>query len=133
MPTTTKPTLHAQLPVIDLQGYDKGGERRKAIAEEIRKAATTWGFFQIINHGVPTSTIKGVLEGSRRFFEQAEEEKMRLFSLDFSQSVRYFVNDVRVQEKCFKESFSCKFVDNVIEDPHIIPDVCRYFYIFIEI
>ena len=44
---------HLEVPLIDLQGVD--GERRKEIINDVRKAAETWGFFQIVNHGIDST------------------------------------------------------------------------------
>ncbi|KAM7259958.1 hypothetical protein ACFE04_015699 [Oxalis oulophora] len=64
------------IPVIDMKNLD---DRRKQIVHEIRKAAETWGICQLINHGVPTDVIDGVLDGVNNFHEQPQEIKNEFY------------------------------------------------------
>ncbi|XVF01529.1 hypothetical protein REPUB_Repub04eG0096700 [Reevesia pubescens] len=50
------------------------GERSKTILE-LGKACQDWGFFMVINHGVPENLMKAIIEACRAFFELTEEEK----------------------------------------------------------
>ncbi|KAI0531597.1 MFS transporter [Xylaria digitata] len=66
-------------PVIDFADFLSGDERRvQKCAQEIREACMTEGFFQIINHGVPSSLMKEILDMSKEFFNLPLEEKMKL-------------------------------------------------------
>ncbi|XVF01532.1 hypothetical protein REPUB_Repub04eG0097000 [Reevesia pubescens] len=53
------------------------GERSKNILE-LGKACQDWGFFMVINHGVPENLMKAIIEACRGFFELTEEEKQNL-------------------------------------------------------
>ncbi|KAL1558975.1 1-aminocyclopropane-1-carboxylate oxidase 1-like [Salvia divinorum] len=75
-----------QVPVIDLSGIDR---RRKQIVEQVRSAAETWGFFQVVSHGIPQSVCDGMIDGVRRFNEQDVDEKKKYYSRDTAKSVRY--------------------------------------------
>ena len=37
-----------------------------------------WGFFQVINHGIPQEIIDGVMDGARSFHEEDDEVKKKI-------------------------------------------------------
>ncbi|GFQ00693.1 1-aminocyclopropane-1-carboxylate oxidase homolog 1 [Phtheirospermum japonicum] len=57
-------------------------EGRKRIVEEVKIASETWGFFQVMNHGIPTSVLDGMIDGIRKFNDQDVEEKKKYYSRD---------------------------------------------------
>ncbi|KAL0435629.1 UNVERIFIED_CONTAM: Deacetoxyvindoline 4-hydroxylase [Sesamum radiatum] len=116
-----------KIPVIDFQGVEGNGPRRMQIVDEIRKASETWGFFQIVNHGVPTSVMDGILESRRRFHEQPKEAKMDLYSSDGRRNVRFYTINGHLKKPevaSWRDAFSCTFMDSFL-DPELIPPVCR--------
>ncbi|PON33338.1 Non-heme dioxygenase N-terminal domain containing protein [Parasponia andersonii] len=46
------------IPVIDLKRLNKEPDQRKEIVERVREALETWGFFQIVNHGIVESFLE---------------------------------------------------------------------------
>ncbi|RZC47960.1 hypothetical protein C5167_040913 [Papaver somniferum] len=64
-------------PKIDLQGVDQKN-RRKEIICEIRCASETFGFIQLVNHGVPVSVMSEIIDGVKRFHEQDTDIKKKL-------------------------------------------------------
>uniref|UniRef100_A0A6N2NJK9 Fe2OG dioxygenase domain-containing protein n=2 Tax=Salix viminalis TaxID=40686 RepID=A0A6N2NJK9_SALVM len=78
------PDLHGQvtsvpegsIPVIDYSLLISGtpGQRSK-IVHELGRACQDWGFFMVINHGVPQKLLSSILDGCKGFFDLAEEEK----------------------------------------------------------
>jgi len=58
------------VPVIDMS---KGSDEE--IAEELWNAATTVGFFSVVNHGIPQEAIDQAFQVSKEFFSLPQEEK----------------------------------------------------------
>lgn len=59
-----------EVPIIDLS---KGAEASK----EMIKACEDYGFFKVINHGVPQEIISRMEEEARAFFSQPGPDKLR--------------------------------------------------------
>lgn len=78
------------IPIIDMSNWED-----PKVTESICNAAEKWGFFQILNHGVPIEVLEHVKEATHKFFELPAEEKCK-FSKEYSPS-----NNVR-----FGTSFS---------------------------
>jgi hypothetical protein len=81
------------IPVIDL-GYieDKDSSTHQGIVEKIKEACETWGFFQVVNHGIPFSVLEELKDGVKRFHEQDTEVKKALYTRDVTRSFIYNSN-----------------------------------------
>ncbi|PHT38994.1 1-aminocyclopropane-1-carboxylate oxidase -like protein 3 [Capsicum baccatum] len=79
-------------PVIDLEGIDEDPIKHKEIVYKVRDASETWGFFQVVNHGIPTSILDKTLQGLRQFFEQDNEVKKQYYTRDSTKKVYYNSN-----------------------------------------
>jgi isopenicillin N synthase-like dioxygenase len=118
--------LDLRIPVIDLSGFENK-ERRLELVKEINSAAESWGFFQLINHGIPLGVMEDIQKSIRRFHELPQAEKAKWYSRDFSQKVNFFSfhGDFKVMTPAdWRDTLSCK----VLEDPTSfdeIPEVCR--------
>ncbi|CAI8602862.1 unnamed protein product [Vicia faba] len=66
-----------QVPVIDFTGHEEC--RRLEIIGEIKRASETWGFFQMVNHGVPDYVMDDMLKVVKEFHEQANWRDTILF------------------------------------------------------
>ncbi|GMH19952.1 hypothetical protein Nepgr_021793 [Nepenthes gracilis] len=80
------------IPVIDLQGVDGDETRRRKVIEEVERSCEEWGFFQVLNHGIPSTVLDEVIHGVRRFFEQDVEVKKPYYSRDTKRKVYYNAN-----------------------------------------
>lgn len=65
-----------QVPVIDLQGLGDARHRQE-IVKEVSEASRSWGFFQVVNHGVRLHVLAAMIQGTRRFHEQDKEVKAK--------------------------------------------------------
>jgi len=121
-----------QIPIVDLRGYRDS--RRKDVINGIREASEAWGFFQIINHGIPPDVMGNMLEGIKKFHEQRVEVKKELYSRDVEKRVRYFCSrDLFVLKAAtWKDTIVFDFQDGDLE-PEAVPPICRYAYHFLKL
>ncbi|KDP30016.1 hypothetical protein JCGZ_18588 [Jatropha curcas] len=65
-----------QLPLIDLNGL-KSGDRRERVAccEAICRAASEWGFFQVVNHGINNELLRKMRREQVKLFRTPFERK----------------------------------------------------------
>ena len=76
---TKEPVTYADLRTLDLSQYDKGPEAKATLAEELRLAMTTQGFFILINHGISEEEVTRQVDiGHHIITNTPEEEKKRL-------------------------------------------------------
>ncbi|KAJ6713470.1 OXIDOREDUCTASE 2OG-FE II OXYGENASE FAMILY PROTEIN [Salix purpurea] len=112
----------ASIPIIDMSELDG-----PAAEESVCRAAEKWGFFQIINHGVPTEVLENVKEATHRFFRLPAEEK-RKYLKEFSPSnnVRFGTSFSPEVEKAseWKDYLSLFYVSED-EASALWPSVCR--------
>lgn len=117
-----------EVPVIDLSSVDDGG-RRKQIVEQVRSAAETWGFFQVVNHGIPLSVLDGMIDGVRAFIDQDVDEKKKYYSRDVTRSVGYNSNYDLFESKTasWRDTLSISVNSGShLLHPMDLPAVCRY-------
>ncbi|EPQ53888.1 isopenicillin N synthetase [Gloeophyllum trabeum ATCC 11539] len=70
-----------EIPIIDISGiFSKDIEDRKAVAEQVREAASRIGFFYAVNHGIEGRYKEDTFEQARRFFALPMEEKMSVWT-----------------------------------------------------
>lgn len=74
------------IPIIDLSLLASGNARA---IHDLDSACRQWGFFMVVNHGIPQELINGVLEATREFFDLSEEEKPEFQPKDVLTPVRY--------------------------------------------
>ena len=110
------------IPVIDMSNLDD-----PKVADAICDAAEKYGFFQIINHGVPLQVLDTVKDATYRFFEQPVEEKVKYRKENSpSKEVRYGSSFTPAVEKSleWKDYLSLFFVSEA-EAEATWPAACR--------
>ncbi|XP_040383256.1 probable 2-oxoglutarate-dependent dioxygenase SLC2 [Oryza brachyantha] len=81
------PTPPAVLPVIDLAALRAGATCQLAA---LHAACRDYGFFQVVNHGVPAHVGRAMLDAARGFFfDLPLADRARYMSADIRAAVRY--------------------------------------------
>lgn len=76
-----------KLPVIDFAELQ--GPNRSQVLKALTNACEQYGFFQVVNHGIPTDAISSTTDVCKRFFELPFEERVKYMSKDMKAPVRY--------------------------------------------
>ncbi|XP_048138123.1 1-aminocyclopropane-1-carboxylate oxidase homolog 6-like [Rhodamnia argentea] len=113
-----------EVPIIDMMGYRDS--RRRDVVNDLCRASETWGFFQIINHGIPVDTMDGMLEAVKQFHEQPEGVKREWYSRDDTKKFRYYCNGDLFRSKAatWKDTIWFDFSRGVL-DPEAVPLLFR--------
>lgn len=114
------------VPSIDLVGVAEDPATRKVVVEKIRQACETWGFFQVVNHGIPLSVLEEMKSGVNRFYEQDSEVKRELYTRDPLRPLVYNSNfDLFTSPAAnWRDTFYC-FMAPHPPKPEDLPSVCR--------
>ncbi len=74
-----RPARPGEIPIIDLSSIRSGTPKSlDSVARQVGDACERTGFFYVINHGIPRSTIETTFTEARRFFESPDEIKTGL-------------------------------------------------------
>ncbi|CAK9138086.1 unnamed protein product [Ilex paraguariensis] len=67
------------IPTVDLSPFFTDGDEdgKKKAKEVIRQACSDYGFFQVVNHGVPLALMNRAMDLSKTFFAFPDEEKLK--------------------------------------------------------
>ncbi|OWM85743.1 1-aminocyclopropane-1-carboxylate oxidase homolog 1-like isoform X2 [Punica granatum] len=114
------------IPIIDLDGIQTDPARRSEIIRQVQDASEGWGFFQVINHGIPSSVLEETIDGIRQFHEQDTGVKKRFYTRDLRSKVIYMSNFDLYEAPAanWRDTFVCGVVPNP-PDPEELPGVCR--------
>ncbi|KAK8934577.1 hypothetical protein KSP39_PZI015040 [Platanthera zijinensis] len=126
---TNETTLAGQpkIPVIDLGITSGDFSDREAVVELVRQASETFGFFQVLNHGIPQSVLDDMLEGVRRFNEQDLAVKMRHYTRDPSRKVLFNTNFDLFESPAanWRDTLICFMAPEPAAKPEDLPDAAR--------
>ncbi|XP_007035068.2 PREDICTED: 1-aminocyclopropane-1-carboxylate oxidase homolog 1 [Theobroma cacao] len=115
------------IPIIDLTGVDEDASLHREIINKVRDACEKWGFFQVVNHGIPLNTLDDMIDGIRRFHEQDPEVKKGIYTRDYTKKVLYNSNPDLHRKKTaanWRDSLTFHMAPKQ-PDPEELPAVCR--------
>ncbi|ESW21292.1 hypothetical protein PHAVU_005G058500 [Phaseolus vulgaris] len=114
------------IPVIDLAEVDKDPSLRQGVIDRIKEASEKWGFFQVVNHGIPVTVLEDLKDGVCRFYEQDTEVKKDLYTRDHKKPFVYNSNfDIYSSPALsWRDTFFCYLAPNPPK-PQDLPAVCR--------
>lgn len=115
------------VPLIDLQNIHTNPALRKEAVKKIRSACQEWGFFQVINHGIPIPVMDEMIDGIKRFHEQDPDVRKQFYSRDLKDKFLYVSNNSLYKDKFanWRDTVGCSVAPNP-PTPEELPEVLRY-------
>ncbi|PON56155.1 Isopenicillin N synthase [Parasponia andersonii] len=89
-----------KLPIIDFTELMQSSKRPQVL-KSLENACQQYGFFQLVNHGIPSEVIDNMMEVSTRFFELPFVERAKYMSSDMKSPVRYGTSFNQSKDKVF--------------------------------
>ncbi|XP_004491714.1 1-aminocyclopropane-1-carboxylate oxidase homolog 1-like [Cicer arietinum] len=114
------------VPIIDFKDVANNPALRVKAIDEIRSACHEWGFFQVINHGIPITILDEMIDGIRRFHEQDVNVRKEFYTRDLKKKVMYYSNVTLFsgQAANWRDTFGFAVSPDPFK-PGDVPTICR--------
>ncbi|KAG8370382.1 hypothetical protein BUALT_Bualt14G0111200 [Buddleja alternifolia] len=124
--THNKTNVQLKFPLIDLKNFHEDPIKHKEVIDRVRDASGSWGFFQVINHGIPGRVMDEMLNGVRKFYDQDVEERKKWYTRDMNRRILYNSNFDLFSSPAanWRDTFYCQMAPNppILDE---LPIVCR--------
>lgn len=106
------------IPVIDLSTVLNPPDHNttQQFIARIGAACETWGFFQAVNHGVPTELRRKVAAVAKKFFDGSPEEKRKV-KRDEVSTMGYYESEHTKNVRDWKEVFDILVIRHRFRPP----------------
>ncbi|KAL1188019.1 putative 2-oxoacid dependent dioxygenase [Cardamine amara subsp. amara] len=126
--TNPKPssTAMTKIPTIDLGGgVFNSTVTRENVIEMIRNAVERFGFFQVVNHGIPIDVMEKMKDVIRKFHEQDSEVRKKFYSRDINKNFKYNSNfDLYSSPSAnWRDTLTC-FMFPDVPKTEDLPEIC---------
>ncbi|KAG6759506.1 1-aminocyclopropane-1-carboxylate oxidase [Populus alba x Populus x berolinensis] len=113
------------IPTIDISGLEDSN-RRSAVVDKVGRACREFGFFQVVNHGVPLEVLDRTIGAIKGFHELSTEEKMRWYRREMGSGVSFLSNVDLFHSKAasWRDTLQMTLGPNLPELEEI-PEICR--------
>ncbi|KAL5060260.1 hypothetical protein RYX36_031864 [Vicia faba] len=113
------------IPLIDLSNVASPNHRPNII-NQIRQAAKTWGFFQIINHSINLSVLDSTIKAIESFHNQPHETKSKYYKREEGRGVMYASNNdlYRTTAASWHDSLQAWMAPEIPKAEEL-PEICR--------
>lgn len=74
-------TIEGAIPTVDISAIllpTASDAERHQVIEHVRQASTTYGFFNLVGHGISHELLQQAFESSKLFFSLPNEERMNV-------------------------------------------------------
>ncbi|XP_039144407.1 1-aminocyclopropane-1-carboxylate oxidase homolog 3-like [Dioscorea cayenensis subsp. rotundata] len=116
----TSTTSHLSIPTIDFS------LPRPIVVDLIRSASINWGFFQLINHGIPLSTIQTTISTFRSFNELPTNVRCKHYKRGMEGGFSYSSNVDLYKSVAASWRDTIQIMTGPARpDLNLIPEVCR--------
>lgn len=105
-PLAANSTAIEQVPIIDVAQLlvDSNSAAARDAIKKIAAACSSWGFFQVINHGISTTQIEDVWKKTHTLFALPAEEKLKIVR-DRENPWGFYNNELTKNQRDKKEVF----------------------------
>ncbi|RHN74563.1 putative non-heme dioxygenase domain, isopenicillin N synthase [Medicago truncatula] len=116
------------IPPIDLTGIHNDLVLKDEVVRKVQNASENWGFFQVINHGIPTQILDEMIKGTCRFHQQDAKVRKEYYTCDPNKKVVYVSNYSLYHDPAanWRDSLGFTMTPNQPKSEEF-QEVCRFF------